>query len=71
MEYVYVMTCGEEWEDIVIYLTQEEAIESSMKYPDIRVEIFSKHQGLPGYRPTYKYYENGKMYDINDNMPVS
>ncbi len=70
MEYVYVMTCGSEWEDIVIYLTEEEAIKISKEYPTIHIEIFTKNPGLSGYRPTYKYYRDGRMYDFNDNILV-
>ena len=33
MEFVYVMINGSEWEDIVIYLTEKEAIESSITNP--------------------------------------
>lgn len=63
MEFVYVMINGNEWEDMVIYLSEKEAIESSNKYPNIRIEIFSKTPGIDGYSPTYNYYKGGKLYE--------
>jgi len=62
MEFVYVMINGSEWEDIVIYLTEKEAIESSITNPNIRIEIFSKKTDCNGYLPTYNYYKDGKLY---------
>lgn len=39
--YLYVLVPnGAEWEDLTIYLTEEEAIMKSKKYPNFRVEIF-------------------------------
>jgi len=32
MESIYVVINGNEWEDIVIYLSEKEAIELSVKY---------------------------------------
>jgi hypothetical protein len=58
MEFIYVYTYGDEWEDMVIFLSKEEAIQKSIKCPDNRVEIFSKTN--TGYRPTYNYYKNGE-----------
>lgn len=58
MDYVYVYTPdGAEWEDLRIYLSEEEAIEVSKKYKHGRVEIFRKSSN--GYIPTYAYYLNG------------
>lgn len=63
MEFVYVMiNSTNDWEDIVIYLNEEDALLSSRKYPNIRIEIFSKNTNDNGYIPTYNYYLNGKMY---------
>jgi hypothetical protein len=62
MEFVYVRAVdGAEWEDLVIYLTKEEAIEQSKKYPRIRVEIFRKSER--GYVPSYNYYLNGEYVE--------
>lgn len=60
MEYIYLFMCGNEWEDITVFLSVEEAIKASIKYPNDRVEIFSKRTNEAGYTPTYNYYENGK-----------
>jgi hypothetical protein len=52
---------GAEWEDIVIYLSREEAIAKSKKIPTVRMEIFKKTED--GYRPTYTYFLNGEFVD--------
>ena len=59
MEFVYLFVVdGAEWEDIVVFLTKEEAIAKSKKHPTIRLEIF-KVGKEGGYRPTYNYYLDG------------
>ena len=60
MDYVYVLIYGSEWEDIVILLSKEDAINESINHPNARVEIFSKNHNL-GYTPTYNYYKNGEF----------
>ena len=60
MDFVYVLLYGNEWEDIVILLSNEDAITESIKYPNARVEIFSKNT-KSGYKPTYNYYKNGEL----------
>ena len=62
MEFVYMLLFGirNEWEDIIILLSKEEAIDASIKYPNSRVEIFSKDITM-GYTPTYNYYKNGNL----------
>ena len=60
MDFVYVFLAGSEWEDIIIFLSKEEAIEKSRKYPNNRIEIFSK-TNTSGYEPTYNYYQNGEL----------
>jgi hypothetical protein len=63
MELVYVMINNtSDWEDIIIYLNEEEAIQASKKYTNIRVEIFGKKTNCNGYTPTYNYYLNGNLY---------
>lgn len=57
--FVYVLVNGNEWEDIVIFLSREEAISESVNNPNARVEIFSKENNKMGYTPTYNYYQNG------------
>lgn len=59
MDVVYVLLSdGSEWEDMIIILSKEEAINASIKYPNKRVEIFSKTE-TSGYKSTYNYYKNG------------
>lgn len=60
MEFVYVLTFGSEWEDIIILLSKEDAINESKKYPKARVEIFKINQEV-GYTPTYNFYKNGEL----------
>ena len=60
MDSVYVLLYGSEWEDIVILLSKEDAINESIKHPQSRVEIFSKNNNS-GYIPTYNYYKNGEL----------
>jgi hypothetical protein len=56
MDFVFAL-CGTEWEDMVILLSEEDAINKSLKHPNFKVEIFSKTK--VGYTPTYNYYKNG------------
>ena len=67
-EFVYVLIYGMDWEDSVIILSKEDAIETSKKYPNSRVEIFSKSKNIDkslittlGFTPTYNYYKNGEI----------
>jgi len=62
MEFVYMLLfgSGSEWEDIIILLSKEDAINESIKYPNARVEIFSKKDTI-GYTPTYNYYLRGNL----------
>ena len=63
MDYLYLLVVdGAEWEDIVVYLTKEEALEKSKAWPNTRVEIFSKSE-KGGFRPTYTYFLNGILID--------
>ena len=60
MDFVYVLLYGSEWEDIVIFLSKDDAINESIIHPNARVEIFSKNK-KSGYTPTYNYYKNGQL----------
>jgi hypothetical protein len=60
MEFVYVLFNGSDWEDIIILLSKEDAINESINNPNTRVEIFSKNN-KSGYKPTYNYYKNGEL----------
>lgn len=52
---------GADWEDMIIILNKEEAIEASKKYHKMRVEIFKKSETGVGYEPSYHYYKNGEF----------
>ena len=59
MEFVYMFVLeGAEWEDLIVFLTEEEAIKKSKECPHTRLEIFAKSPN-GGYYPTYNYYLNG------------
>jgi hypothetical protein len=67
-EFVYVLIYGSDWEDNVIILSKDDAIATSKKYPNSRVEIFSKSKNIDkslintlGFTPTYNYYKNGEI----------
>jgi hypothetical protein len=60
MENIYVLLYGNEWEDLIIFLSKEDAIKESLNYPNSTVQIFSKNN-KSGYTPTYNYYENGEF----------
>lgn len=67
-EFVYVLIYGRDWEDSVIILSKDDAIATSKKYPNSRVEIFSKSKNIDksliktlGYTPTYNHYKNGEL----------
>jgi len=51
---------GTNWDDLVVYLSKDEALEVSQKNPCARVEIFKKSE-KGGYKPTYNYYLNGEL----------
>lgn len=66
MESIYVLCVdGAEWEDIVVYLTLEEALIKSKAWPNTRLEIFTKSE-KGGYRPAYSYYLNGVLVDYKN-----
>jgi len=60
MDFVYLFVLGSDWEDTFIFLSKEDAIQESIKFPNHRVEIFCKTNSS-GYRPTYNYYQNGEL----------
>jgi hypothetical protein len=60
MDFCYVLLFyGSDWEDTIILLSEEDAINESIKYPNARVEIFMKNDKR--YIPTYSYFKNGKL----------
>lgn len=61
MDFVYLLIPNRaEWEDIVVLLTEEDAINESMAFPGRRVEIFKKSLIGVGYVPTHNYYKRGE-----------
>ena len=48
-----------------IFLIEQDAINYSCKYPNIRVEIFCKTSFESGYTPTYSYYKQGILSEQN------
>jgi hypothetical protein len=60
MDCIYVLVVnGDDWEDMVMYVTKEEAIEASKQHTNARVEVFRKSE-KGGYVPSYNYYKNGE-----------
>ena len=51
MEVIYVLVYGDEWEDIIIFLSLDEALKESVNYQNNRIAIFSKSKNS-GYIPT-------------------
>jgi len=61
MDFVYLLLSdGSEWEDIIVFLSKEEAINASINHHNHRVEIFTKNDTC-GYKATYNYYKNGEF----------
>jgi hypothetical protein len=55
MSFVYLFFDVNNWEDMIIFLSKEDAINESKKYPKARVEIFKINEEV-GYTPTYNFY---------------
>ena len=60
MDFVYLFFDVNNWEDMIIFLSKEDAINESKKYPKARVEIFKINNEV-GYTPTYNFYKNGEL----------
>ena len=59
-----------EWEDTHLLLSKEDAIQASIKHPELRVEIFRKvNANASGYTPTYHYYKNGQYHGGDSLVP--
>jgi hypothetical protein len=66
LEYIYMFLNGSEWEDAVLLIDNNIAIEKSISYPNNRVEIFKKNErGF--FKPTYEFYRNGKLCSNNNS----
>ena len=63
MDFIYILLSGPDWDDITVFLTKEHAIDQSKKYPNCRVEIFTKNNNSE-YVPTYNYYKNGQYIHV-------
>ena len=64
MEFVYILIGhGSEWEDNIVFLNENDAINASIRHPNSRVEIFNKCVHGNGYVPTYNFYKNGVYYN--------
>ena len=60
MDFLYVFLNGSDWEDMIILVSKEDAINESIKHPNARVEIFTKNK-TSKYIPSYNYYKNGQL----------
>lgn len=66
MEKLYVfLVDGAEWEDMILFTSEVEAVEFSKKRPTGRVEIFMKSS--TGFTPSYAYIRNG-VYHIGSEL---
>jgi len=65
LDYLYVSIIND-LEDRIIFLTEEQAIQASIRKPNTRVEVFEKAFDLNGdfngYISTHSYYKNGVLY---------
>jgi len=63
--YLYVSIIND-LEDRIIFLTEDQAIQASIRNPNRRVEIFEKtfdfNGNFNGYLATQNYYKNGVLY---------
>ena len=63
MDKIYVLMAGGDcWEDMVIYLTETQAIDASRKFPNWRVEIFTRREN--DFVPCYQCYRNGVLHNL-------
>jgi hypothetical protein len=60
MEVYVLLSDNSEWEDMVIFLSKDQAINESIKFPNRRVEIFIKEN--ESYVPSYNYIKNGMTH---------
>jgi hypothetical protein len=60
--YLFIKDDGNSWDDQVIYLHLDQAINASCKYPKGRVEIFVTNCAYSGYEPINEYYKAGILY---------
>lgn len=55
----------EDLDDLIIYVTEKDAINISIQYPHLRVEIFQKKESsnIGGLTMSYNYFQNGTYYN--------
>ena len=63
MELYVVCADMQEWEDLIIFVSKELAINYSKKHPTVRLELFTIDDTINGYIPTYFYYLDGEYID--------
>ena len=65
MEYLYMLVGdGFEWEDMLLYTHEADAIVASKRYPHRRVEVFKRDEHGT-YSPTYSYWQNGELVNTS------
>lgn len=64
MAFIYLLLTGKDWNDIIIFIDENDAIIASKNNPDFRVEIFNKDDNAV-YISTYNYYKNGEYFEKN------
>jgi hypothetical protein len=57
INFVYILIKENDWENMVVFLSKEDAIAKSIQDPDCRIEVFEKNNN--SYKPTYNCYRNG------------
>lgn len=66
MEHIYVLVPAQaELEDLIIYLSKDEAIQKSKSWTKTPVQVFARSE-KGGYRPTYSYYLNGVYVEYKE-----
>lgn len=65
MEFLYLLK-GSNLEVRFIFLTKEEAIQASIRYPNNTVEIFRRNDS--GYKRTDDFYKNGTFHKCWNNI---
>jgi hypothetical protein len=66
MKHLYVNIGSDPEDIIIIYITEDQAIQASLRKPNSKVEIFEKtfdfNGNFNGYLATSNYYKNGILH---------
>lgn len=62
MVFIYLLLKGHDWDDISIFMKEDDAIIASKNNPDFRVGIFNKDDNSV-YISTNNYYKNGEYFE--------